>query len=172
MGAVGPVMVTVAALEVVEAKSVSPVKVAVMALEPSGKVVRLRAAVPLFSVAMPSVVPPLVKVMVLPLVVRVPALYGERVAVSATGLPRDAEVGEAARCNVGAMFATVTVAALEVAEAKFASPVKVAVMVLLPTGSVDVLKTAVPLFNVAVPNTAPPLVKVTDLPFAEMLPLV
>jgi hypothetical protein len=50
--------------------------------------------------------------------------------------------------------------------------VKVAVMVLLPTGSVDVLKTAVPLFNVAVPSMDPPLVKVTVLPLVEMLPLV
>jgi len=81
-------------------------------------------------------------------------------------------VGEAARCSVVARPATVTVVLLEVAEVKLASPVKVAVMVLLPTGSVDVLKTAVPLFNVAVPSTAPPLVKVTVFPLVEMLPLV
>lgn len=74
VGAVGPVMVTVAALEVAEAKLVSPVKLAVMAFDPSGRVVRLRTAVPLARVAVPRVVLPLVKVTVLPLVVRLPEL--------------------------------------------------------------------------------------------------
>jgi len=74
VGAVGPVMVTTAALEDAEAKLVSPVKLAVMEFDPSGRLVRLSTAVPLFHVAGPSDVGPLKKVTVLPLVVRLPEL--------------------------------------------------------------------------------------------------
>lgn len=87
-------------------------------------------------------------------------------------MPRDADVGEAARCSVDVRPATVTVAELEVADVKLASPVKVAVTAFDPTGRVEVFSTAVPLFSVAVPRMPPPLAKVTVLPLEEVLPLV
>jgi hypothetical protein len=84
----------------------------------------------------------------------------------------DADVGEASRCSVGVTPATVTLAAFEVADAKLVSPVKVAVMEFDPAGKIAVFRIAVPLFSVAVPSAVLPLVKATDLPLEEMLPLV
>ena len=74
VGAVGPVMVMTTGLEVAVGKLASPVKVATMEFDPIGRFVRFSSAVPLFSVAVPSVVEPLVKATVLPLVVRLPLM--------------------------------------------------------------------------------------------------
>jgi hypothetical protein len=74
VGAGGAEIVAVAAFDVVDAKFVSPVKAAVIELEPMGRFVTLMAATPLFSVLVPRDVPFLMKEIVLPLVEKLPAL--------------------------------------------------------------------------------------------------
>ena len=74
VGAGGAVMVAVAELDVTEAKLASPVKLAMMEFAPSGRLVRLRVATPLFSVPVPRDALPLLRETVLPFVETLPAM--------------------------------------------------------------------------------------------------
>ena len=110
-------------------------------------------ATPPVSVAVPNVVAPLVNV-------TVPVTPIGSVAVKVTDWPGVDGFAEEVRVTTGVALATVCVS-VPVAVLLFASPLYVAVIGSLPTGSDDVDTVATPPVSGDAPNTVVPLVKVT-----------
>jgi len=82
-------------------------------------------------------------------------------AVNVTAWLNGAGLSEEATVTVGALVATVTLVAGEVAALLVAVSATEAVMGLEPMGRLGTVMVAVPLTTGAVPMTVPPLVKVT-----------
>jgi hypothetical protein len=121
---------------------------------PTGRVVVVMVTVPVvgFTVPEPRAVPPLV-------IVIVPVVPGGTVAVIVTGLPYVLDP-EVVTTTVGVALLTIWVR-VAVAVLSLVSPLYVAVIVLDPNGSVEVLTEVTPFTNTDVPRTTDPLVKVT-----------
>lgn len=157
------VMVSVSAPEVLLAKVALPEYLAVTECVPtvSVDVVKVVTAL-LFSVPVPSVVVPSMKVTV---PVGVPEVLDVIVAVNVNGAPLAAEAAELTNEAVVATSAAgvmVSVTAAETLPAKFALPLYLAVIKCAPTVSTDVVKVATPLvFSVPVPSVVVPSRKVT-----------
>jgi hypothetical protein len=156
------VIVTVCAGEVLVMKLVSPSYLAVIAFEPTGRVVVVSAAVPaLPSVAVPSEVVPL-KNSTVPVGVPVPGLVAVTVAVREIEAPVLPDEGDAVSAVVVLACATVTVVAVEVLPVKLRSPWYTAVIEFEPSGSAGVERVAMPpLPTLAVPRLIVPLMNAT-----------
>lgn len=89
----------------------------------------------------------------------------ETVAVNFTETPRPDGFSEEAKAVVVVAALTTWLSAFDVLPAKFESPAYVAVIELVPSGSVEVVRVAEPLLNVPVPSDAVPFRKVTVSPF-------
>jgi hypothetical protein len=147
--------VTVVAGEVAGLLFVSPGVLAVIGFAPIGSEGTVIVATPFTIGAVPSTVPPSVNV-------TGPVTPGGTVSEIVTGVSAGGVVDDTVGGgSTGVTFVTVTVVAGEVAGLLFASPGVLAVIGLLPTGSVVTVIVAVPFTTGAVPITVPPSVNVT-----------
>jgi hypothetical protein len=131
----------------------SPLYCAVMVSVPTGRDEVASVATPLAMLGVPSVVVPFTKV-------TVPVTLAGRVAVSVTDCPTVEGLSEDVRATVGVAFPT-TCDNVATDPLLLLSPLYVAVIVVEPIASVEVLTVATPFTTVTVPSTVESEVKVT-----------